>query len=119
MRKVLCGFINVELFSAKYGNSFLGGYKSSYFLFCIETTIYEHKTEDKPNRSNQTPGNMKITDTILVISVGSLLCAMLIFVIIREFCLCCRLPQPVGRRKTRDDVYADIAEMQNERTLTD
>lgn len=84
-----------------------------------ETTIYEAKTEDKPNRSNQTPGNMKITDTILVISVGSLLCAMLIFVIIREFCLCCRLPQPVGRRTTRNDVYADIAEMQNERTLTD
>lgn len=107
----MCGFTNVELFSAKYGNSFFGGYKSSYFLFCIEITVYEHKTEDKPNRSNQTPGNMKISDTILVISVGSLLCVMLIFVIIRELCLCCRFTQPVGRRKTRDDVYANIAEM--------
>lgn len=82
-----------------------------YFLFRLETTIYEYKDEYKPNCSNQTPGNMKISDTILVISVGSLLCVMLIFVIIRELCLCCRFTQPVGRRKTRDDVYANIAEM--------
>lgn len=114
MRIVLCGFINAELF-------FLIIFATNliYCLFCLETTIYEYKNEDKPNCSNQTPGNMKISETILIISVGSLLCAMLMFVIIREFCLCCRLPQPVGRRTTRDDVYADIAEMQNERALTD
>lgn len=82
-----------------------------YFLFCLETTIYEYKDEYKPNSSNQTPRNMKISYTILVISVGSLLCVMLIFVIIRELCLCCRFTQPVGRLKTRDDVYANIAEM--------
>lgn len=44
-----------------------------YFLFRLETTIYEYKDEYKPNCSNQTPGNMKISDTILVISVGSIL----------------------------------------------
>lgn len=105
MRILLCGFTNAELFFIFFATNLF------YFLFRLETTIYEYKDEYKPNCSNQTPGNMKISDTILVISVGSLLCVMLIFVIIRELCLCCRFTQPVGRRKTRDDVYANIAEM--------
>lgn len=105
MRILLCGFTNAELFFICFATNLF------YFLFRLETTLYEYKDEYKPNCSNQTPGNMKISDTILVISVGSLLCVMLIFVIIRELCLCCRFTQPVGRRKTRDDVYANIAEM--------
>lgn len=87
------------------------------FFYCTETATYEHENEDKAQSSKQTPKNVKISYTILVISVGSFLCVMLILVIIWEMYLCC--PQPVGRRTTRDDVYVDIAEMQNQRTLTE
>lgn len=80
-----------------------------FFKYCTEITRYEHKNEDKC--SKQTPGNVKISGTILIISVGSLVCVMLVLVIIREVCLCCRSPQSDGRRTTSDDVYADIAEL--------
>lgn len=80
----------------------------SSFLYCTETTRYEYKNEDKTKYSKPTPENVKISGTILVISVGSLFCVMLILVIIREVCLCCRSPKSNGRRTTRDDVYADI-----------
>nr|XP_034304588.1 uncharacterized protein LOC109618160 [Crassostrea gigas] len=73
-----------------------------------ETTRYEHKNEDKTKYSKPTPENVKISGTILVISVGSLFCVMLILVIIREVCLCWRSPKSNGRRTTRDDVYEDI-----------
>lgn len=77
-------------------------------LYCTETTRYEHKNKDKTKYSKPTPENVKISGTILVISVGSLFCVMLILVIIREVCLCWRSPKSNGRRTTRDDVYADI-----------
>lgn len=89
-------------------------YKSS-----TETTSHEYKSEDKTKCLKQTLGNMKTSDRILIISVESLLCVMLILVIIREICLCCRFPQSAGRQTTRNDVYADIVEMQNETTLTE
>ncbi|XP_052680044.1 uncharacterized protein LOC128160742 [Crassostrea angulata] len=69
-----------------------------------ETTSYEYKNEDKTKCSKQTPENVIISDTVLIISVGSLLCFMLILVIIREVCLCCRFPQPVGRKTIREAV---------------
>lgn len=80
----------------------------SSFLYCTETTRYEYKNEDKTKKLKANTKNFKIPGTILVISVGSLLCVMLILVIIREVCLCCRSTKSNGRRTTRDDVYADI-----------
>lgn len=105
-RIVLYDFIKVikNFFQTKYSKCQCFCYKSSCFLYFTETTSYEHKNEDKTKCSKQTPENVKISGTVLIISVGSLLCVMLILVIIREVCLCCRFPQPVGRKTIREDV---------------
>lgn len=91
-------------FQTKYSKCQCFCYKSSCFLYFTETTSYEYKNEDKTKCSKQTPENVIISDTVLIISVGSLLWFMLILVIIREVCLCCRFPQPVGRKTIREAV---------------
>lgn len=51
------------------------------------------------------------SNRVIVIFIGSVLCFILIFVIIREMCLTCyRFPQTTGLRNA-DDVYADITEI--------
>lgn len=83
-------------------------YISSYIFTDKDATNDDHnKIEDK----KQASGNIStFSGRILVIFIGSILCFILIFVIIRELCLCCRSPLPTGIR-TVEDVYADIAEI--------
>lgn len=86
-------------------------YISSYIFTDKDATNDDHKSQDKIEDKKQASGNIsKFSGRILVIFIGSILCFILIFVIIRELCLCCRSPLPTGIR-TVEDVYADIAEI--------
>lgn len=75
-------------------------YISSYIFTDKDATNDDHKSQDKIEDKKQAS----------IGCIGSILCFILIFVIIRELCLCCRSPLPTGIR-TVEDVYADIAEI--------
>lgn len=72
-------YINIYLFS---------------YIF-TETTSDDFKTRDKvEEKKKQALGNKSITSSrIIVISIGSVLCFVLLSVIIREWSLCCQFPQ--------------------------
>lgn len=78
--------------------------------FFPETTSDDYETQDKIDDIKQASGNKLTTSGItIVISIASVLCFILIFVIIRELCLCYRFSQPTGIRVVIDD----IAEINN------
>nr|XP_034304590.1 multiple epidermal growth factor-like domains protein 10 isoform X2 [Crassostrea gigas] len=80
--------------------------------FAEETTSIDYETRTIKEDKTQAPENKLTTFSriIIIFSVGSVLCILLIFVIIRELWLCCQLSQPSGIRGEIVDVYADIAE---------
>lgn len=86
-------------------------YISSYIFTDKDATNDDHESQDKIEDKKQASGNISnFSGRIIVIFIGSILCFILIFVIIRELCLCGRSPLPTSIR-TIEDVYADIAEI--------
>ncbi|XP_052677345.1 protein draper-like [Crassostrea angulata] len=71
---------------------------------------------DKIEDKKQASGNKLTTSgRIIIISIGSVLCFILMLVIIRELWLGCQFPQPTGKRTIINDVYEDIAEIDSVR----
>lgn len=80
--------------------------------FLLETASDYITTWDKIEGRKQASGNKLTTSgRIIIISIGSVVCFILILVIIRELWLCCQFPQPTGKRTVINDVYEDIAEI--------
>lgn len=74
-----------------------------------ETKSDDYKTQNKIEDKKQASGKKLTTSgRIIVISIESVLCFILIFAIIRELCLCYRFPQPTGIRVVIDYVYAEM-----------
>lgn len=64
-------------------------YRSSYIFTDKDRTNDDHESQDKIEDKKQASGNISnFSSRIIVIFIGSILCFILIFVIIRELCLC-------------------------------
>lgn len=80
--------------------------------FSPETASDYFTTQDKIEDNKQAQGNKLTTSgRIIITSIGSVLCFILILVIIRELWLFCQFLQPTGKRTVINDVYEDIAEI--------
>lgn len=80
--------------------------------FLLETASDYITTWDKIEGKKQASGNKLTTSgRIIIISIGSVVCFMLILVIIRELWLCCQFSQPT----VINDVYEDFAEIDSVR----